>query len=184
MSTAPASEPGGGRPRNEPDHSIEARMTAIPPQARPFQGARAGLVSRVLANTVDFGVVAAILAGGYAVVSAVRFLWNSRTFSFPALPFGLLLILGAGVTVVYLAGAWSVTGRTYGDHLLGLRVIGFRDRPMRVGGALVRAALYVLFPIGLFWVAVSRENRSVQDVVLRTSVIYDWSTEPPERPTE
>jgi hypothetical protein len=30
------------------------------------------------------------------------------------------------------------------------------------------------FPIGLLWVAVSRENRSAQDLALRTSVIYDW----------
>ena len=29
------------------------------------------------------------------------------------------------------------------------------------------------FLIGLLWVAVSRENRSLQEVVLRTSVIYD-----------
>ena len=28
--------------------------------------------------------------------------------------------------------------------------------------------------IGLLWVALSRENRSVQDLVLRTSVVYDW----------
>lgn len=38
-----------------------------------------------------------------------------------------------------------------------------------------RAALAcALFPIGLLRVAVSQENRSLQDVVLRTSVIYGW----------
>jgi hypothetical protein len=30
-----------------------------------------------------------------------------------------------------------------------------------------------IFPIGLLWVLVSQENRSVQDVLLRTSVVYD-----------
>jgi hypothetical protein len=35
----------------------------------------------------------------------------------------------------------------------------------------------VTFPIGILWVAMSHENRSVQDVVLRTSVIYDWETQ-------
>jgi hypothetical protein len=39
--------------------------------------------------------------------------------------------------------------------------------------------LCVLFPILLFWVVLSRENRSVQDVLLRTSVVYDWSVHPP-----
>lgn len=32
----------------------------------------------------------------------------------------------------------------------------------------------MFFTIGLLWVAVSRENRSAQDLALRTSVIYDW----------
>jgi len=30
----------------------------------------------------------------------------------------------------------------------------------------------------LFWVVVSRENRSAADVLLRTSVIYDWAATP------
>jgi hypothetical protein len=37
----------------------------------------------------------------------------------------------------------------------------------------------VLFPILLLWVAVSRQNRSVQDLVLRTSVVYDWTARGP-----
>jgi ribose/xylose/arabinose/galactoside ABC-type transport system permease subunit len=32
----------------------------------------------------------------------------------------------------------------------------------------------IAFPIGLLWCGVSASRRSVQDVVLRTSVIYDW----------
>jgi hypothetical protein len=44
--------------------------------------------------------------------------------------------------------------------------------------ALLRAALNVVFPLGLAWVAISRQNRSVQDVALGTSVIYDWTVRP------
>jgi uncharacterized RDD family membrane protein YckC len=40
--------------------------------------------------------------------------------------------------------------------------------------ALLRALACVLFPLGLLWVAFSRDLRSVQDIVLRTSVVYDW----------
>ena len=40
--------------------------------------------------------------------------------------------------------------------------------------ALARALLYVAFPIGLVWCAGSGTHRSLQDVVLRTSVVYDW----------
>ena len=52
---------------------------------------------------------------------------------------------------------------------------GARLHPL---GALARAAFYVIFPIGLLWVLVSGQNRSLQDLVLRTSVIYDWDVHP------
>jgi hypothetical protein len=34
----------------------------------------------------------------------------------------------------------------------------------------------VVFPIGLFWVVINRHRRSIQDIVLRTEVVYDWTT--------
>jgi uncharacterized RDD family membrane protein YckC len=188
LSTVPAGDgPAGDGPAGPPPRDARpaghSAASAVPARARPFQGRRAGLVSRVLANTVDFGVVVAIVAVGYAVVAALRFLWRSWTFSFPAPSFLLLLLLGGLAAVLYMTASWVTTGRTYGDHLLGLRVVGARGRPLRVGSALVRALLCVVFPVGLFWAIVSRENRSLQDVVLRSSVIYDWSKQAPDEET-
>jgi hypothetical protein len=34
--------------------------------------------------------------------------------------------------------------------------------------------LCVLFPLLLFWAVVDRHRRSVQDLLVRTSVVYDW----------
>ena len=42
------------------------------------------------------------------------------------------------------------------------------------GTSIVRALFCTVFPFGLLWAIVSGANRSVQDVVLRTNVIYDW----------
>ena len=168
--TGPSPDPATG--------AVDHRLSAIPPAARGLQGRRAGLVSRLLANTVDFCIVALVVAAGYAGAAALRFLWNSRTFTFPAPGFGVLVIVGGVVMVLYLATCWTATGRTYGDHLLGLRVVNWRGRRLRPVGALMRAVLCVLFPIGLFWIALSRENRSLQDVLLRSSVVYDWSRTP------
>jgi uncharacterized RDD family membrane protein YckC len=123
-------------------------------------------------------VAAAIVTGGYAAVATLRFLWNSRTFTFPDPGFGLLVIAGGVVMTLYLTACWTASGRTYGDHLLGLRVVGGRGRPLRPVGALLRALLCVVFPLGLFWIVISRDNRSVQDVLLRSSVVYDWSRTP------
>jgi RDD family len=164
-------EPPAGRPERRA--VVPEPVSTVPAVARPFQGRRAGLISRVLANTVDFGVVVAVLMAGYLAVAAALFLWKSWAFTFPTPSFLLMLVLGGVTAVLYLMVAWTTSGRSYGDHLLGLRVVGPRGR-LRFAGALVRAILCVVFPIGVFWVALSGENRSLQDVVLRTSVVYDW----------
>jgi uncharacterized RDD family membrane protein YckC len=144
-------------------------------QLRPaIQGRRAGLVTRALANVLDLCVVAVLLCGGYAVVAAGKFLIHPSGFRFPAPSFALVLLLGGAVMAVYFAVSWRVTGRTYGDEVLGLRVVNFRGERMRWAGAALRALCCVVFPIGLLWVLLSPRNRSVQDAVLRTSVIYDW----------
>jgi len=77
---------------------------------------------------------------------------------------------------LYFTASWATVGRTYGDHLLGLRVLNFRGERLRWTGAFVRAVFCVVLPIGLYWVLVSTTNRSLQDTVLRTSVLYDWTT--------
>jgi len=164
-------EPGDAS--HPPGYRVRLPGSTVPAQAKPLQGQRAGMVTRVLADTVDAGVVAGVLALGYLGVAAVRFLWRSWAFTFPSPPFLLMLVLGGLTAVLYLTATWGTTGRSYGKHLLGLRVVGPFGR-LRLGGALVRSLLCVLFPIGVAWVVVSRENRSLQDTVLRTSVVYDW----------
>ena len=153
----------------------EAAATAPGPageRAAP-QRSRAGLVTRALANIADLVTVALIVAAGYATVAAVRFLLRPAAFTFPAPSLATLLLVGLGVQAVYFAVTWAVVGGTYGDRLLGLRVTD--DRGDRLGWArcAVRAALCTVFPIGLMWVLVSHENRSVQDLLMRTSVVYD-----------
>ena len=88
---------------------------------------------------------------------------------------------GAVVLFVYFVESWATTGRTYGDHLLGLRVVNWRGGQLRWSGAIVRSAFCVALPIGLYWAVVSPTRRSLQDTVLRTSVVYDWTTARPKR---
>jgi hypothetical protein len=143
-----------------------------------IQGRRAGFVTRCIAGVVDAAIVVGVLVGIYVAVAVVKFLWSPRTFRFPDATITLAVIVGAGVAFVYLTVAWRISGRTWGDELLGLRVVNFRRTRMTWPGAVVRAALCVCFPVGLGWVVVSAHNRSVQDVLLRTSVIYDWPVRP------
>jgi len=152
----------------------EGGVSPLPREARPYQGQRAGLVTRAVAAAIDWLLVVLALLLGYVGIAIVLFLVDPRSFTFPDLKLVWSLTTAFVVLVLYLTVAWWMTGRSYGCHVMGLRVVGLRGRKPRFVGALLRAAFCAVFPIGLLWVAVSHENRSVQDVVLRTSVIYDW----------
>jgi len=145
----------------------------VPREGLQYQGRRAGLVTRSVAGVIDGVVVVVAVLAGYVGVNGVRFLVRPRTFQFseasplPSVAIFLLVLVG------YLFVAWSITGRTYGCHLMGLRVVGRRGGRPGPLVALLRALFCVVFPLGLLWCAGGRQH-SVQDVVLGTSVIYDW----------
>jgi uncharacterized RDD family membrane protein YckC len=61
---------------------------------------------------------------------------------------------------------------------MGLRVVGRKGRKPRFVVAAARAAFCVVFPVGLLWCVVNPHRRSIQDVVLRTAVLYDWRPRP------
>lgn len=152
----------------------EGGVSPLPREARPYQGQRAGLVTRLVAAVIDGVVVMLVLLAGYLGWAGLLFLVDPRGFGFPDASLFMSLAAGFVVVVVYLGGAWWISGRSYGCLVMGLRVVSFRGERMQFVGAFVRAVLCAVFPIGLLWVAVSRENRSAQDLFLRTSVIYDW----------
>ena len=149
-------------------------ISPVPREARPFQGQKAGLVTRLIANMVDALTVSVALLALHVGINALLFLASPRDFEFATASVLLSVTTALLVLIVYMTVAWSITGRTYGDHVMGLRVVDRRGDLVWPPTALIRAALCVGFPIGLLWCGVSASRRSVQDVVLRTSVIYDW----------
>lgn len=157
-------------------------VSPLPREARPYQGRRAGVVSRMVAAGLDGMVVVLVLLGGYGALAVFLFLLDPRGFSFPDVSLLLSMASAFVVLVVYQTLGWWLSGRTYGGVVMGLRVVDHRGRRLRLGGSFVRAVLCAFVPIGILWVAVSRQNRSAQDVLLRTSVVYDWQPGEPVRP--
>jgi uncharacterized RDD family membrane protein YckC len=149
-------------------------VTPVPRQARAYQGRRAGVVSRLAAAVIDAAVVAAVLAVGYAAIVGLSLMLDPRAFTFPRPSIAFNVAVAFAVTVVYLTLAWGLVGRSYGKVVMGLRVLGPRGRRLRLPGALLRAIACTVFPIGLLWCAVSPDSRSLQDLLLRTSVVYSW----------
>ncbi|MFD4179853.1 RDD family protein [Rhodococcus sp. NPDC058514] len=134
----------------------------------------AGIVTRAIAALIDLGVVLALMGLTYLGLALMRLLFSPQAFEFPEPAVLLSATATLSVSIVYLTACWATTGRTAGSLAMGLRVVTSKGRLLRWPRAAIRAVLCVLFAFGLGWAAVDRRRRSLQDIVLRTRVVYDW----------
>lgn len=153
-------------------------LSPVPKEARPYQGETAGIVTRSVANIIDAIVVWAMVAACYLGIVAVKFLLDPRNFAWPDGNFLLGLTFTLFLSVVYLWLSWWLLGRSYGKHVMGIRVAGRRGRKLGPVRALARASFCVFFPIGFFWCAISPRRHSIQDIAVYSAVTYDWMPRP------
>jgi uncharacterized RDD family membrane protein YckC len=150
-----------------------ARMDADNRADGSVDGAMAGVVTRSVAAAVDVAVVVLVAVVLDLGAAGVRFAASPVDFSWPEpsprLTVGVLLAVAVG----YLAAGWAMAGRTYGERLLGLRVLSTRRELLGWVRSTVRAVVCVVWPIGLLWCAVDRRRASVADLVARSVVVYD-----------
>jgi uncharacterized RDD family membrane protein YckC len=132
----------------------------------------AGIITRGLAAVIDLLVVLLIMSALYGGLVLVRLVYSPAGFSLPALNAVFSTLVTLVVAVLYLTGCWTVSGSTAGAVTMGLRVVGRRSQRVRLPVGLLRAIACVLFPIGLLWVVIDRQRRSLQDIVFRTRVVY------------
>ena len=141
----------------------------------------AGIVTRILAALIDGVVVAALTGAVFGAVVAGMFVVNPVSFRWPH---GLLAeasLVTVGVAVGYLTVGWAIAGRTVGGAVLGVRVVANGGGRLGWTRSACRALLCVLVPLGLLWAAVSARRRSVQDLVVRSTVLYDVPKVPAPR---
>jgi uncharacterized RDD family membrane protein YckC len=159
----------------------ELQVPAVPSDVVDYQGTRAGFVSRALAATIDVALVFLVVLGTIAVIWALSFIFSPEapgstgSLAPDRIPGAAAMVLyGYFLNWAYWTIGWATSGRTIGNLIMGLRVVNYQGRHPRWIGAALRSAFCTVFPFGLLWVIPSGANRSVQDVVLRTSVVYDW----------
>ncbi len=58
---------------------------------------------------------------------------------------------------------------------MGLRVQTTRGNNLGLGLAAFRSILSIVFALGLLWSIISHKNKSVQDILLGTEVVFDWA---------
>lgn len=149
-------------------------LQTLPVAARSFQGERAGFVTRTIAAVIDVVVVGAIIIGIWIGVWLFLLVFNPLVDYGMPRP-GYFVLGGYFVMWAYWTWVWSTGGRSLGQNLMGVRVLDHRDQRPGWKLSALRSAFCVVFPVGILLIIVSRRNRSVQDVVLRTSVVHDWS---------
>ncbi len=165
------------RPAANPIDVIHANHT-LPPGARGFQGQRAGFVSRAIAACIDVFLIFLVVLLTAAALWMMSFIIDPATAAVepssrvPELIY--MVLYGYFLNWLYWTVCWALSGRTIGNLVMGVRVVSRRGHRLGWSGAAIRSLFCAFFPIGLLWVIISGANRSVQDVVLRTSVIYDW----------
>jgi len=141
-------------------------------ESEPDGERAAGIITRGLAAVIDLVVVLLIMSALYGGLVLVRLVYSPAAFSLPSLNAVFSTVVTFVVAVLYLTGCWTVSGSTAGAVAMGLRVVGRRSQRVRLSVGLLRAMGCVLFPIGLLWVVIDRQRRSLQDIVFRTRVIY------------
>jgi uncharacterized RDD family membrane protein YckC len=132
----------------------------------------AGIITRGLAAILDLLVVLLIMSVLYGGLVLVRLVYSPAAFTLPSLNAVFSTLVTFIVAVVYLAGCWTVSGSTAGAVAMGLRVVGRRSQRVSLLVGLLRGVGCVFFPIGLLWVVIDSRRRSLQDIVLRTRVVY------------
>ena len=152
----------------------QVHFSALPERARSIQGVSAGFTSRAIATFIDIGLVAVLVLGAWGGWEALRYVLNGF-YDLPSVTGFPLLLLGYFVMWIYWTWSWSTGGRSLGNVLMGLRVQTQSGNNLGLGLAALRSLLSVIFALGLAWALVSRKNKSVQDNLLRTEVVFDWA---------
>jgi uncharacterized RDD family membrane protein YckC len=152
------------------------RLPAKDP-SQSIVGWPAGPVTRLAGFLVDVGVVSVAVSLFVFVASYLIGLFLGHTVhpqSDSRFWSGAVLAL---VGVLYSWACVTMTGRTFGRALVGLRVLQGDGTAAKGSSALVRVVVFplslVLF-LGLIPIFTGRDRRAFHDHVAKTMVVYDW----------
>ncbi len=159
-------------------------MTEAPATGQ-VTGRYAGPIGRLAAFAVDSFAIVALYG---VIVSVVGFTVKLLTGFEPDTETGNLWWLAGYVlwAFLYFWVSTSITGRTIGKWLVGLRIVQRDGSPLTGRAALVRVLTFPLsflvFGLGFLGVVIGAERRAWHDVFARTVVVYDWGDRPAEMP--
>jgi len=147
-------------------------------------GKVAGGVSRLAAFAVDAFAVTFL----YGLLTSLIVFGLERIFGYDRSGAEGSLVWGIGFLTFGFLYYWvglSLTGRSIGKGVLGLRVIRMDTGPIHPGQAAVRTIVYpfsFILGLGLMPIVFAKSRRALHDKVSHVHVVYDWGDRPAELP--
>jgi uncharacterized RDD family membrane protein YckC len=141
------------------------------------QGHYAGAVSRLVAFAADVGASWGLFTLGAAALGFAVQLVTGNSFS---LGNHQLVSLIAVVIweFIYFAYQWSLSGKTIGMALLGIRVVRTDGTPIGPRQAVIRTVTlplsFLILGLGFLGILTNRDRHALHDRLAGTAVIYSW----------
>jgi uncharacterized RDD family membrane protein YckC len=140
------------------------------------QGHYAGAVTRLVAASIDLGLIIFTFSLATAVVSWVMQLVFGIQVSTDGSIWFIPMILNWGF--LYLTVPTSLSGKTLGKALLGLQVVAQDGGDASFVQCAVRSLVLpistLFFGLGLVIMVVQRDRQTLHDMVAKTVVVYSW----------
>ena len=152
-------------------------VTAVVKPVEGRQGHYAGAVSRLVAFGADVGASwglftlgAAALAFTIQLASGTRFsLSNHQVAS---------LVAATIWEFIYFAYQWTLSGKTIGMAVLGIRVVKTDGTPIGARQAVIRTLTLplsiIVFGLGFLGILTNRRRYAWHDRLAKTAVVYSW----------
>jgi uncharacterized RDD family membrane protein YckC len=163
-----------------PEEATDAaapRAVADADEAVSQQGHYAGALTRLVAFVCDWLTAGALFTLGVAFVRFVVETISLHHWS----PGHYPVVLGALFVVwlfVWFAYPWSMSGKSLGMAVLGLRVVRADGSPLDPKHAALRTITlplgFLTLGIGFLGILFGREHRALYDRIAGTAVVYDW----------
>jgi len=159
---------------------VTAPVVASAPPTAGRQGNYAGAVTRLVAFAADVGaswgiftVTAAAVTFAIGLVTGHTVNLNNGTIV-PLITLFCLIVW----EFVYFAYQWSLSGKTVGMALLGIRVVSTDGEPIAGRQAVYRTLAlplsFLAFGLGFLGILLNRDRHAWHDRMAKTVVVYSW----------
>jgi uncharacterized RDD family membrane protein YckC len=159
---------------------VTVPATASAPPTAGRQGNYAGAVTRLVAFAADVGASWGIFTVSAAAVTFAIGLVTGHTVNLNdgwIIPLITLICLIVW-EFVYFAYQWSLSGKTVGMAVLGIRVVSTDGGPITGRQAVIRTLTlplsFLVFGLGFLGILLNKDRHAWHDRMAKTVVVYSW----------